>query len=163
MEQEFTEFYMATRDDCLRVVLISIGDRVRAEDLVAEAFARAWMSWPKLRQHPARQAWVIRTALNAGVSAWRRGSREVLLDHRDLPGDAEETVGDVDPSLMTAIRKLPRRQRQVLLLRIFFDLDTQLTADLLGLAPGTVGAHLHRAIATLRSKYPAVTEQEVTR
>src|SRR5215469_15788645 len=45
--QEFTEFYTASRDDCLRIVLVSVGDRKLAEDLVAEAFTRAWMSWRK--------------------------------------------------------------------------------------------------------------------
>ena len=40
--REFAEFYAAARDDCLRVVLISVGDRQLAEDLVAEAFTRAW-------------------------------------------------------------------------------------------------------------------------
>jgi len=43
-------------DDCLRIVLISTGDRDRADDLVAEAFTRAWMSWAKVRRHPDRQA-----------------------------------------------------------------------------------------------------------
>ena len=70
MEQarrEFAEFYAAARDDCLRVVLISVGDRQLAEDLVAEAFTRAWMAWRKVSQHPAPQARIVRTALNAHV------------------------------------------------------------------------------------------------
>jgi RNA polymerase sigma-70 factor (ECF subfamily) len=51
---EFTEFYTATRDECLRIVLFSVGDRQLAEDLVAEAFTRAWASpgsEPKIKQH----------------------------------------------------------------------------------------------------------------
>ena len=55
---EFAEFYAASRDDCLRIVLISTGDERLAEDLVAEAFTRAWMSWRKVREHPAPRAWV---------------------------------------------------------------------------------------------------------
>jgi RNA polymerase sigma-70 factor (ECF subfamily) len=42
--REFTEFYAAARDDCLRIVLISVGNRQLAEDLVADAFTKAWMS-----------------------------------------------------------------------------------------------------------------------
>ncbi len=52
--REFVEFYVAARDDCLRIVLISVGNRQLAEDLVAEAFVKAWMSWRKeahLRSH----------------------------------------------------------------------------------------------------------------
>ncbi len=44
------EFYESTRDECLRIVLLNVGDRQLADDLVAEAFAQAWMSWPKVRE-----------------------------------------------------------------------------------------------------------------
>jgi RNA polymerase sigma-70 factor (ECF subfamily) len=51
----------------------------------------------------------------------------------------------------------------VITLRVFFDLDTDATAKLLGISPGTVGAHLHRALATLRTQTPSFSDQEVTR
>jgi RNA polymerase sigma-70 factor (sigma-E family) len=162
--REFTEFYTSARDDCLRIVLVSVGDRQLAEDLVAEAFTRAWMSWRKVREHPVPSAWVVRTALNAHTSWWRRRRREVALD-----GDGAE-IGAViggepglDEALAAAVRRLPLRQREVITLRIFFDLDTEATARLLGIAPGTVGAHLHRALATLRTQIPSFSDQEVTR
>lgn len=66
--QEFTEFYTSVRDDCLRIALVSVGDRQLAEDLVAEAFTRAWMSWRKVREHPVPCARVVRTALNVTLS-----------------------------------------------------------------------------------------------
>lgn len=65
---EFTGFYAAARGDCLRIVLVTVGDRQLAEDLVAEAFTRAWASWRTVRRHPAPQAWVVRTALNLNAS-----------------------------------------------------------------------------------------------
>jgi RNA polymerase sigma-70 factor (sigma-E family) len=163
--QEFTEFYTSARDDCLRIVLVSVGDRQLAEDLVAEAFTRAWMSWRKVREHPARHAWVVRTALNAHVSWWRRRRRELTVDGRTMMDSApRERPPDpgLDRALVTAIRALPPRQREVLTLRVFFDLDTADTARLLGISPGTVGAHLHRALATLRSQIPSFSDQEVT-
>src|SRR5581483_3078588 len=80
---DFAAFYAATRDDCLRIVLVNVGDQDLADDLVAEGFTRAWISWPKVRQHPVPHAWVIRTALNAHVSWWRRRRREVALDGYD--------------------------------------------------------------------------------
>ena len=62
-------------------------------------------------------------------------------------------VGDapVDPQIMGALARLPARQRQVVALRLFLDLNTRQTADVLGIAPGTVTAHLARAIDTLRA------------
>jgi RNA polymerase sigma-70 factor (ECF subfamily) len=56
-QTEFAAFYAAGRDDCMRVVLAGSGDQALAEDLVAEAYARAWMSWPSVSRHPAPRAW----------------------------------------------------------------------------------------------------------
>jgi RNA polymerase sigma-70 factor (ECF subfamily) len=56
----------------------------------------------------------------------------------------------VDPALIAALRRLPARQREVLALRVFLDLDTETTAKVIGIAPGTVMAHLSRAVAALR-------------
>ena len=55
-----------------------------------------------------------------------------------------------DPALLAAVRRLPQRQREVIVFRIFLDLDTAATAKTLGIAEGTVTAHLSRAVATLR-------------
>jgi RNA polymerase sigma-70 factor (sigma-E family) len=151
---EFTEFYAAAKDDCLRIVLVSVGDRQLAEDLVAEAFTRAWMSWRKVRGHPAPRAWVVRTALNTHVSWWRRRRREVPLADAQ-PSAAAWQADGVDDSLASAVRALPERQREVIVLRVFFDLDTEATAALLGVSPGTVGVHLHRALGTLRTQIPS--------
>ena len=67
------EFYDRFKDECLFTVLVSVGDQDTAQELVAEAFAVAvWASWQKVGTHPAPQAWVVRTALNVGISRWRR-------------------------------------------------------------------------------------------
>jgi RNA polymerase sigma factor (sigma-70 family) len=151
-QSEFQEFYEASRDACMRSVLAGVGDRHLAEDLVAEAFTRAWMSWATVRRHPAPSAWVVRTALNTRISWWRRRRREVALD-----GDVEVAVDDVraevDAALLAAVRRLPPRQREVIVFRVFLDLDTRTTADVLRIAPGTVTAHLARAIAALRAEF----------
>jgi RNA polymerase sigma-70 factor (sigma-E family) len=146
---EFEEFYDANRDACLRAVLASTADHRVAEDLVAEAFARAWMRWSRVRRHPAPRAWVVRTALNAGISRWRKQRREQPLADEDIAA-AEAGSHKVDASLLAALRRLPQRQREVVALRVFLDLDIAETARTLGIAPGTVTAHLSRAIAALR-------------
>jgi hypothetical protein len=95
-ELDFASFYEASRDDCLRTVLASTGDIYTAQDLVAEAFARAWASWRKVSRHPAPRAWVVRTALNAGVSSWRKRRRD-----RPLPSDdSVATVGGLADGLV---------------------------------------------------------------
>ena len=68
--------------------------------------------------------------------------------------------GLVDPRIMAALLRLPARQRQVVALRLFLDLDTGRTAELLGIAPGTVKEHLARALASLRAELIPTRQQE---
>lgn len=159
----FAEFYARNKDDCLRAVFASTGDRLAAEDCVAEAFARAWASWRKVSAHPVPRAWVIRTALNLAVSSWRRRRREVPLGQWAAPpaGPADAMTGqEPDSPVLAVLATLPLRQRQVVALRVFLDLDTAATARVLGLAPGTVTAHLARAIAALREQLPHAGREE---
>ncbi|MFE2429412.1 RNA polymerase sigma factor [Streptomyces sp. NPDC059373] len=158
---EFREFYRASQDVCLRAVLASVGDRQLAEDLVAEAFTRAWMSWPSVSRHPAPRAWIVRTALNTRVSWWRRRRREVALSGGHDAADTAAGDPGMDPALLAVLRQLPQRQREVIALRVFLDLDTATTAKALGIAPGTVTAHLSRAVATLRGHLVTVDNPEV--
>ena len=161
-QREFAEFYAAAWDDCLRIVTVSVGSRALSEDLVAEAFTRAWASWPKVRGLAAPRAWVIRVALNAHVSWWRRRRREVALGGDDTV--APDAVGAaLDGSLVAALRRLPVRQRQVVALRLLLDLDTATTAEMLGMSASTVASHLQRAIAALRREIPALDDQELPR
>lgn len=155
----FAEFYQLTRDECLRAMYAVAGDSQLAEDLVAEAFARAWADWPKVSRHPAPRAWVLRTALNTRVSWWRKRRREVAWDARADKSTAEDQSG-LEQDVLAALRSLPRRQREVFALRVFLDLDTQTTARTLGIAPGTVMAHLSRATAALRELLNHVNEVE---
>jgi RNA polymerase sigma-70 factor (sigma-E family) len=154
-QQDFTDFYQRCQGDCLRTVLAGVADRALAEDLVAEAFARAWASWPKVSRHPAPAAWVVRTALNTRVSWWRRRRREVTLTGHDRVQPADEGSG-VDAALLAALRRLPPRQREVIMLRVWLDLDTETVAGTLGISARTVAVHLSRATATLRAQFVSV-------
>jgi RNA polymerase sigma factor (sigma-70 family) len=161
---DFAEFYRGARDECLRAVLVSVGDRDVAQELVDEAFARACASWRKVGKHPAPAAWVVRTALNENISRWRRRRREVAVPDlgtfADLPSAYRTAARAVDPRIMAALQRLPARQRQVVALRVFLDLDTDRTAEVLGVAPSTVKAHLARALGALRADLVLIREQE---
>ena len=78
----------------------------------------------------------------------------------DLPAVGGVSDGPVDPRIMAALLRLPARQRQVVALRLFLDLDTARTAEVLGVAPSTVKAHLSRALATLRGDLIPTRRQE---
>jgi len=159
-QREFAEFYAAAWDDCLRIVVVTVGNRALGEDLVAEAFTRAWASWRKVRGLAEPRAWVIRCALNAHVSWWRRHRREVALGSHDATATTSQDPG-LDSSLVAALRRLPVRQRQVIALRLLLDLDTATTAEMLGMSGSTVRSHLHRAVTALRRDIPARDDQEI--
>jgi RNA polymerase sigma factor (sigma-70 family) len=160
---DFTEFYRSSRDDCLRTVLVIVGDQDSAQELVAEAFARACASWRTVSRHPAPAAWVVRTALNLNISRWRRRRREVPVPDpgmlADRPAPAAAAQDPVDPQIMAALLRLPARQRQVIALRLILDLDTSGTAQVLGITPNT-WAHMARALAALRGDLVPEAQQE---
>jgi RNA polymerase sigma factor (sigma-70 family) len=157
---EFAEFFAASWDPCLRAVAASTGNMTLAEDQTAEAFARAWVSWHKVGHHPAPRAWVVRTALNTGASWWHRRRQETALTSHDIAAADSEGTG-LDSAVLTALRRLPVRQREVVVLRVFLDLDIDTTARQLGIAPGTIRAHLSRAMTTLRSELVPATTTEI--
>jgi RNA polymerase sigma factor (sigma-70 family) len=124
-----------------------LGDRATAEDVAAEALARAYARWSSVADHA--QPWVIRVATNLALDVGRRrataSGRQVLLVE-DAPVDQVERRLD----LQAALRALPRRQREVVVLRFLGDLSEKATADALALDVGTVKSHAARGLSRLR-------------
>jgi RNA polymerase sigma-70 factor (ECF subfamily) len=144
-QADFAEFYAGSRDDCLRTVLATVRDVDQAQDLVQETLTRLFAD---------------RTALNLSVSSWRRHRRELPLTDHDAPAyGTASSLADTD--LAAVLQRLPARQRQVVALRIFLDLDTAQTAEVLGIAPGTVTAHLTRALTALRTEFAACASEGI--
>ncbi len=154
----FAAFYTASRDSVYRAVLVTVRDQHRAEDAVQEGFARAYANWDTVHQHPNPVGWVARVALNHATSIWRRLRRESAEPPPTTIAPDDERP--IDATLARLVWQLPRRQRQVVALRILLDQSTEQTATLLGIAPGTVTAHLHRAIHSLRQQLEHAGHQQ---
>ena len=152
----FEAFYRDALDPVYRAVLLATRHPERAEDAVHEAFARALERWDRVAAHENPRAWVIRVALNHHTSSWRIWQREAP----EPPEIAVEDELPIDPWLLRAVWRLPRRQRQVVALRILADMSAEQTAETLGITVGAVGAHLHRALGTLRSMLGATAFAE---
>jgi RNA polymerase sigma-70 factor (sigma-E family) len=149
--EEFLQFYNSSKDRCLRSV-VGMGLRPEdAEEALSEAYMRGWSRWAQLSTHVAPEAWIVRTAVNANISWWRRRRREQSC--ADVPDKADEQSaikGVQHLDLMAALRRLPRGQQQAVVMRYLLDLTTDQTARELGIAPGTVASHLNRGLAALR-------------
>jgi RNA polymerase sigma-70 factor (ECF subfamily) len=124
------------------------GDREVGRDAADEAFARAWERWGEVSAMASPQGWVFVVGRNLVRRRARRGGREVDLWRRR--GDrATAAAAPGDPELWAAIAALPRRQREVVVLRCLADWSEQDVAAALDLRPGTVGRTLHDARARL--------------
>ena len=158
VSESFERFFAATKDHVYRSLLVITRDQTLADDGVAEAYARAFERWDDVANHPAPKTWVARAALNY-VRSDRRRTRRIIFGMPDLPAPERDLP---DPQLVALVLRLPRRQREVIALRILLDLSTERTAELLGIAPGTVGAHLSKALAPLERELvgTGITEVE---
>jgi RNA polymerase sigma factor (sigma-70 family) len=134
----------------LRVAEAILGDVEAAHDAVQDAFARAIRSRFDFRGEGSLEGWVWRIVVNAA----RNARRVQPAAHGELPDVAEERPSAngraTDADVRTLLAALPERQRLVLFLRYYADLDYRQIAETLDLRPGTVGATLNQAHAALR-------------
>lgn len=130
--------------------------RPEAEDLVQTALTAAFARWRRIRRDEA-PAYLRRSILNANVSRWRRhrGNEVVVADapERGLVGGPRPPTDEVDDrhDLVVLLRRLPERQRSVLVLRYLCDLPDHEIAATLHVSAGTVRSQAFRGLATLRS------------
>jgi RNA polymerase sigma-70 factor (sigma-E family) len=125
-----------------------VGDPALAEDLAAEALTRTYVRWPRVRNYEFLDAWVLRVVTNLAIDVLAR--RPAAAPVRDALGGHDDDVVVLRITLAHALRALPARQRDAVVLRYLVDMSEADVAGALGVAPGTVKSHLHRALARLR-------------
>lgn len=131
-----------------RVAFRLLGQRDEAEEVAQEALARAFASWRRVASYD--EPWVARVATNLAIDVHRRRRPSTeLKDDVVVPGDLAARVLERH-GLIESLRRLPRRQRQVVVLRYLADLSERQVADLLGTTVGSVKQHCHRAMTRLR-------------
>jgi RNA polymerase sigma-70 factor, ECF subfamily len=171
---EFDEFYGAAARRVMRHAYALTGNLADAQDVSQEAFARAWQRWDSVRKHESPEAWVRRVATNLATSRFRR-DRTARAAARQLVAGAVPEISPDTVALVAALRRLPERQRVVLVLHYLADLPVgQIAADL-RCPVGSVKAWLSRgrdALAALldsgeiaagpRSGHDRLSNPEVT-
>ncbi|MGR3931427.1 SigE family RNA polymerase sigma factor [Streptomyces sp. BRA346] len=161
---EFEEFVAACGPRLLRSAWFLTGDRHLAEDLLQSALARVWPKWGRIAEENP-EAYVRRTLVHLHASWWRRHWRREVPhsevpepSSRGGPAGASPQVGEVDQgrTIIGLLRLLPRRQREVVVLRYLEDLSVEQTAAVLGCSTGTVKSQASKALNTLRTRLPGL-------
>lgn len=152
---EFDALYRSSRDDLFSYLTYLTGDRVVAEEVTAKAFETAFRKRSMFRpMHGDLRGWLFGIARNAAIDELRRGSREAALDFAYEPIDplASASVGEDRLDLVSAMRKLQVRDRELIALKFFAGLENDQIARVMGISRSNAGTQLHRAISRLREE-----------
>lgn len=161
---EFEEYASARGQDLVRLGFTVSGDYQRAEDLAQIALMQAFRNWRRVQRTEDPHNYVRRILVNSYLSMTRKRSfteapAADIDSDRTVPDPAIDIVNSDD--LWRALARLSARERVVLVLRYYQDMDDRTIADVLGIKPSSVRATASRALASLRTtrQYSRVDER----
>lgn len=133
---------------------LTTGNWSDAEDLAQDAIVRLYCEWPKVSMGSSPRGWLYRVAFNLATSRWRhqrvRDRVEAALRSRHSEVEDHAIAIVERAALRQALRTLSERERKVVVLRFFLDLDVTETAEILRISPNATRSLCHRAIGKLR-------------
>jgi RNA polymerase sigma-70 factor (sigma-E family) len=151
-EQEYVEYVTARVPALRRLAYVLSGDGHRADDLVQQTITTLYLKWHRARAADNLDAYVrtmlVRTFVDERRLAW---SRVRLFGETPEPAPVEESGAEERQVLRAALRRVPRRQRTVLVLRFFYDLPVEEVVATMGCSAGTVKSQTSRGLTALRS------------
>ncbi len=161
IRETFDAFYEREYRSVVGLAYALSGSRSGAEDIAQDAFLAAYRRWDDIARYEKPAAWVRRVVANMAVSLFRRSMSEAraLARLATLRRESLAPLPEEASEFWKAVRALPRRQAQVIALRYLEDLSVADIARTLGVADGTVKAHLHRGSHALASRL-GVTEED---
>ncbi|WP_245563480.1 RNA polymerase sigma factor [Longispora albida] len=148
----YADFYHASYGRLAAQLSAYLGDPAEAEDIVQEALLRAWQKWASIGRYEDPVSWVRRVAWNLATSRWRR-----LISHNNWLRRASRTepstgaLGPDNVALIAALRQIPEKHRQAVVLHYIADLSVADIASDLGVPRGTVLSWLSRGRTQLAS------------
>jgi RNA polymerase sigma-70 factor (sigma-E family) len=156
-----TALFHAHNRALVRLASLLVDDRETAEDVVQEAFISLYRHWTGIRDPGAALGYLRAATLNLSRSRIRRRRRELSLVPSELQpvaaADVSALTRDATDEVMRVLATLPRRQREVVVLRYYDDLSEAEIATTLGISPGSVKQHAHRALTALSQRLEAST------
>ncbi|MFD9908669.1 SigE family RNA polymerase sigma factor [Streptomyces sp. NPDC059063] len=151
-EEEFDAFYASAFPRVVGQVYAFTGDHGQAQDVVQEAFVRAWDRRREFLATEAPEAWIRTVAMRLAVSNWRRARRWLELVRRAPRAEHAPGPGPEHVALVEALRQLPDAQRLAIVLHHLCDLSVEQVAAETGAPVGTVKARLSRGRAALAAR-----------
>ena len=149
--QAVTGLYAEHALGLTRLAFIMLGDRFSAEDVVQEAFCGLYRAWDRLPSHDNVVGYLRVSVLNGCRSALRRARRTpraAAMPHA-ASAEADAMAGEERRAAVAALRRLPPRQREAVVLRYFAELPEHETAQAMGVSLGTVKSTTARALLAL--------------
>jgi RNA polymerase sigma-70 factor (ECF subfamily) len=145
----FDAFYTGSSRRVLHQMYAMTGNLADAQELVQEAYARAWQRWSAVSTYDDPEAWVRTVAWRLAASRWRKTKNGVtaLLRHGPAPDTPEPSLDNV--ALVTALRQIPEAQRRAVVLHHLVGLSVAEVAHEMHVPEGTVKARLSRGRAAL--------------
>ena len=167
-DTEFVEFVTAQRTALVRMArLLTAGDDAAAEDLVQTTLTRLYVHWPRVRRAGNPVGYARTSLTHAFVDEQRRAytpARDARPTSGLATGPAHDDDQDLAHTVLAALATLAPRQRAVVVLRHFLDLDIAETARVLGCTTGTVKSQNAKALGNLRAVLePAITVSTAAR
>ena len=149
----FEAFYRREALPLAALATALTGSRETGADLAHEALLRAYRGWPSISTYERPGAWARRVLLNLAADDRRRRGRERSALAR-VPATSDVQPSDpADEAFWSAVRDLPPRQRDTVVLRYVDDLPVDEIAEILEVTPGTVKAALFAARSTLAQRF----------
>jgi RNA polymerase sigma-70 factor, ECF subfamily len=163
--EEFDAFYTASFSRLVGQLHVMTGDRQEAQDVVQEAFIRAWDRRADFQLANAPEAWIRTVAWRLAVSRLRRLRRGLELLHRHHADRTVDPPSDEHTLVVDALRRIPEAQRRAVVLHHLCDLSVDQVAAETGATVATVKARLVRGRAALARHLSGQTvdEREDTR
>jgi len=135
----------------IRLAYVTQGSRAVAEDIVQEAFCGLYCRWDYLSSPDKALAYLRSSVLNGCRNASRRSGRSPRPLHLPSADSAEAAamIGELRREVIAALRRLPGRQREALVLRFYLELSDPEIAEVMGISVNTVRSTLRRGMSAL--------------
>ena len=151
--QHVSALYQAHALGLVKLAVLMVGDQPTAEDIVQDAFLGLYRRWSALRDADKALGYLRSSVVNKCRTFHRVRFRRQAVT-LDLPPDAvsaeaEAMLGEAHREVLAALRRLPRRQREAVVLRYYLDMTEEQAAQAMGISRGTVKSSTSRGLAAL--------------